>query len=180
MLTPKVYIPQIGILAGRKIIELDLRQGILVRRLKSIDITRHLQELKDIKYIYIQLRHGNLQDKTLKKLLEHIATLNKQLYIVTDSNYAEGVADILHVLSGIELKFANIQPQDIERICLLSAARDLQLDLSFEQMPDLSSFIPLFTQLNLSSINLYLPGLDNASNLPDNVRVFEAQQNYKR
>ena len=174
MLTPKVYIPQAGILAGRKCIELNLSRAILVRRLKPADIAKQIQELAvDAKYLYIRLGHNNLQDKTLQKLLTHLATLDKPLYIVTDSSCAEGLAAILHTLSGIELNFSNINPQEIERLCLLAAARKLQLNLSFEQMPDLDSFLPLFSQLTLSNINIYLPTLDGVGELPDNVRVFK-------
>lgn len=174
MLTPKVYIPQVGILSGYKVLELDLRYGILVRRLKAADIAAQIQAAGNTQYVYLQLSHGNLQDKTLKKLLEHLATLCEQLYISTNSNVADGLANILHTLHGVELNFANPQPQTIERICLLAAARRLQLNITLEQAADLAGFLPLFSQLKLANINIYLPSLENIGELPDNVRVFNA------
>lgn len=173
MLIPKVYIPQVGILAGHKVLELDCSRGVLIRRIKAAELLTQIQAEPNAPYLYLKLSKGNLQDKTLPKLLDKLHSLNPKLYIVTDSPNAEGLAAILHACGGIELNFANIQPQEIQRVCLLAATRKLQLNLKFEQMPDLASFLPLFAQLPLSSINVYLPNLDELGELPDNVRVFE-------
>lgn len=175
MLTPKVHILQNGILAGYRVVEIDFTRGVMIRRIKAGELLEQIQAVGEAKYLYLKLSHGNLQDKALPKLTDKLAALNMQIYASIASNTVEGLAAIIHALSGVELNFTNIKSQEIERICLLAATRELQLNLSWEQTPELDSFLPLFAQLRLANINLYLPDLDNVGKLPDNVRAYIKQ-----
>lgn len=175
MMSIRKYIPQTGILAGYQVIELDFTKGVLIRRVKAAELLAEIAALGESSYLYIRLSSGNLKDKELKKLFNKLAVTNMKIFVSTDCQVANGLASILHVLSGIELNYTDCIAQGIQRVCLLASARPLQLNICFDKLSvrqELTSFLPLFSELKFADINLYVhePG-EVDSVLPDNVRI---------